>query len=441
MTLIDFQIAARNLLKHTKRNLLLGGAIAAVTALLVVMGALTQGIRSAMLESATTLMTGHVNVGGFFKITSGTSAPLVTDFEKVLAETRRLVPELDYVTARGRGWAKAVSERSSMDLVLAGVDIAREPGFRRVVRVKEGSLEDLAKPGAILLFEDQAKRLEVRIGDAITLSAPTARGINNTAVGINALTANTFGNNNAAVGSFALSANTGGLGNTALGRSALAANLTGNNNAAVGLQALLNNTGSNNVAIGSQAGLSATTGNNNIYIGHFGVAAEGNTIRIGTSGTQAATFMAGITGVSVTGSAVMVDGNGQLGVTVSTQRAKEDIRDMGEASEGLLRLRPVTFRYRQPSSDGSKPLQYGLIAEEVAEVMPELVVYDKDGLPQTVQYHVLPALLLNELQRQQAKLQQQQGELAELRARLEKQDAELAELKAALRTTLAQRQP
>jgi ABC-type lipoprotein release transport system permease subunit len=181
MSLIDLQIAARNLLKHTKRNLLLGGAIATVTALLVVMGALTEGIRSAMLESASTLMTGHVNVGGFFKITSGTSAPLVTDYEKVLADVRRLVPEIDYVTVRGRGWAKGVSERSSMDLVLAGVDIAREPGFRRVVRMKEGSLEELAKPDTILLFEDQAKRLEVGVGDAITISAPTARGVSNTA--------------------------------------------------------------------------------------------------------------------------------------------------------------------------------------------------------------------------------------------------------------------
>jgi putative ABC transport system permease protein len=181
MSLLDLQIAARNLAKHTKRNLFLGGAIAAVTLLLVVMGGLTEGIRAAMLESSTTLMTGHVNVGGFFKITSGTSAPLVTDYEKVLADVRRIVPEIDYVTVRGRGWAKGVSERTSMDLVLAGIDIAREPGFRRVVQVKEGSLDDLARPGAILLFEDQAKRLEVRVGDAITLSAPTSRGVSNTA--------------------------------------------------------------------------------------------------------------------------------------------------------------------------------------------------------------------------------------------------------------------
>jgi ABC-type lipoprotein release transport system permease subunit len=181
MSFLDLQIAARNLLKHTKRNLLLGGAIAAVTALLVLLGGLTEGIRTSMLESASTLMTGHVNVGGFFKFTTGTSAPLVTDYPRILEVARRQVPEIDYFTVRGRGWAKGVSERASMDLVLAGIDIASEPGFRKTVRVKEGNLDDLAKPGALLLFEQQAKKLEVKVGDAITLSAPTARGTSNTA--------------------------------------------------------------------------------------------------------------------------------------------------------------------------------------------------------------------------------------------------------------------
>ncbi|HTP25894.1 MAG TPA: FtsX-like permease family protein [Anaeromyxobacteraceae bacterium] len=177
----DLLIAARNLVRHTKRNAFLAAAIAAVTGLLVIMGALTEGIRSAMLESASTLMTGHVNVGGFYKHTSGSAAPLVVDYEKVAAQALRLVPEIDYATVRVRGFAKGVSERSSMDLGLAGVDIGKEQGFRRVVRVKEGRLDDLALPGTILLFEDQAKRLDVRVGDAITLSAPTDRGMSNTA--------------------------------------------------------------------------------------------------------------------------------------------------------------------------------------------------------------------------------------------------------------------
>ncbi len=181
MILVDFKIAGRNLLKHTKRNLMLASALGAVTAILVTLGGFTEGIRSAMLESATALMTGHVNVGGFFKITSRVAAPLVSDYPRVLAETRRLVPEIEYATARERGYAKAVSERSSMNLVLAGIDIAREPGLRRALWVREGKLDDLAQPGTILLFEDQAKRLEVTVGDAITLSAPTARGVNNTA--------------------------------------------------------------------------------------------------------------------------------------------------------------------------------------------------------------------------------------------------------------------
>jgi ABC-type lipoprotein release transport system permease subunit len=177
---VDLQIAARNLVMHTRRNLFLGGAVATVTAILVVLGGFTDGIRTAMLESATALLTGHVNVGGFYKVTSTVGVPIVSDYARVLAETRRLVPELDYVTARERGYAKIVSERSSMNLVLAGIDIAQEPGLRRNLRVRQGRLEELAQPGTILLFEDQAKRLEVGVGDVITLSAPTSRGVNNT---------------------------------------------------------------------------------------------------------------------------------------------------------------------------------------------------------------------------------------------------------------------
>jgi putative ABC transport system permease protein len=181
MLLVDLQIAARNLTRHTRRNLFLGGALAAVTALLVLLGALTSGMEAAMTESATTLMTGHVNVGGFFKITSSSTAPLVSEYPKVLAEVEKRVPEIDYVTVRGRGWAKAVSESTSMDLVLAGVDVAREPAFRRVLRIVDGKLEDLAQPNTVLLFEGQADRLKVKVNDVLTISAPTARGVNNTA--------------------------------------------------------------------------------------------------------------------------------------------------------------------------------------------------------------------------------------------------------------------
>jgi putative ABC transport system permease protein len=173
-------IAFRNLLSHRRRTLMLGGAISGVTMLLVVLLGLLNGIRSTILESATTLMTGHVNVGGFFKVTAGQSAPVVTHYQRVLDVVRASVPELDYVTERGRGWAKVVSETGSMQAGVSGIDIHNEPGFRRVVQVKEGSLDALAEPGTILIFEDQALRLGVRVGDVVTLSSYTLRGAANT---------------------------------------------------------------------------------------------------------------------------------------------------------------------------------------------------------------------------------------------------------------------
>ncbi len=180
MLLVDLQVAARNLTRHTRRNLFLGVALAAVTGLLVLLGALTAGIEASMMESATTLMTGDVNVGGFFKITSGSAAPLVSGYPRVLAATRAAVPEIDYYTVRGRGWAKAVSDSASMDLVLGGVDIAHEPAVRRVLQPLAGTLDELARPNTVLLFQGQAERLKVGVGDVITLSAPTERGVNNT---------------------------------------------------------------------------------------------------------------------------------------------------------------------------------------------------------------------------------------------------------------------
>jgi ABC-type lipoprotein release transport system permease subunit len=181
MLAMDLEIAARSLRQHARRNLFLGGALAAVTGLLVLLGGLTAGMEQAMMQSAHTLLTGHVNVGGFFKVTSGTAAPLVSDFPRVVETVRARVPELDYLTVRGRGWSKAVSETASMDLVLGGVDVDHEPALPRVLRVVEGRLDALREPGTVLLFEAQAKRLGVRVGDVLTISAPTARAVNNTA--------------------------------------------------------------------------------------------------------------------------------------------------------------------------------------------------------------------------------------------------------------------
>src|SRR5271169_4871444 len=175
-----FLIAFRNLLTHRRRTLMLGGAIAGVTLLLVVLLGLLNGIRTTILESATTLMTGQVNVAGFFKVTAGQSAPVVTHYKKVLEVVRANVPELDYVTERGRGWAKVVSDTGSLQAGVNGIDIANEPGFRRVVQLQQGSLDALTEQGTILIFQEQATRLGLRVGDVITLSAYTLRGAANT---------------------------------------------------------------------------------------------------------------------------------------------------------------------------------------------------------------------------------------------------------------------
>ncbi len=181
MGLIDLQIAARSLLQHSKRTGFLGAAIASVTILMVLLNGLIAGIDDMMLRSATTLMTGHVNVGGFFKVTSGAAAPLVTDFQKVMDDVKGEVAGVDYIVARGRGFAKAVSDTATQDLILGGIDIRTENGFRQVVQPLSGNLDDFAKPNTALIFETQAKKLGVKVGDSLTLSAPTARGTNNTA--------------------------------------------------------------------------------------------------------------------------------------------------------------------------------------------------------------------------------------------------------------------
>src|SRR5262245_16162905 len=241
---------------------------------------------------------------------------------------------------------------------------------------------------------------------------------NNTAVGADALGLNSTGNSNTADGASALSnIRTGNL-NVALGFQGLQNNTDGNNNTAIGAKALKKSLGTKNIGIGYQAGVTLTNGNNNIYIGHSGAGDESQTIRIGTA--QAQTFIAGINTAGVRGTAVVVDANGQLGVTVSSARYKRDIAPMGTQSEKVLQLRPVTFVYK---GDADGATQYGLIAEEVAAVYPELVTRTPEGEVQTVKYHELIPMLLNELQHEHQSLREERAEVALLRQ-------ELAELRA-----------
>ncbi|MCP3097602.1 FtsX-like permease family protein [Myxococcus sp. K15C18031901] len=186
-----FLIAFRNLGTHRRRTLLLGGAIAGVTTLLVILMGLSTGMKESMLRSATTLATGHVNVAGFYKVTAGQAAPVVTGYPKIIEQIRQDVPELDYVVQRGRGWAKLVSDTAAMQVGVGGIDVQNEPGFRRVVMVKEGSLDALSRPGTLLIFEKQAKKLGVKVGDTLTIVAPTMRGTSNTVdVTVGAIAAN-----------------------------------------------------------------------------------------------------------------------------------------------------------------------------------------------------------------------------------------------------------
>jgi putative ABC transport system permease protein len=175
-----FQIAFRSLLQHRRRTFFLGAAIAAVTMLLILLGGLATGVRETMVRTATILSSGHVNVGGFFKVTAGQSVPVVTDFQKVLDVVKASVPEMEFSVQRGRGWAKVVSDSGSMQAGINGIDIANEPEFKRVLTIVSGNMEDLAQPNTVLLFEDQLKKLDVKVGDAITISAQTTRGVANT---------------------------------------------------------------------------------------------------------------------------------------------------------------------------------------------------------------------------------------------------------------------
>jgi len=177
---ISIAIAARSLLKQGKRTLFLGGAIAAVTALLVILDGLSAGIRFTIIRSATTLTTGHVNVGGFFKVTGGQSAPVITDYKPIRSLVEASLPGVDFIVERGRGWAKIVSDDGAIQSGVGGIDIDSEPRFLQVLSMLEGDPYRLREPNTILVFEDQVKRLGVRVGDAVTLSAQTTRGVANT---------------------------------------------------------------------------------------------------------------------------------------------------------------------------------------------------------------------------------------------------------------------
>ena len=266
-------------------------------------------------------------------------------------------------------------------------------------------------------------------------------GNNNTASGVFALQHNTTGSGNLADGYNALISNTTGGNNTANGRGALFHNTTASNNTACGYQALLNNTtGNNNIALGISAGSNLTTGNNNIDIGGYGVAGESNTIRIGKAGTQNAAFITGIRGTTVPGGVtVMIDATGRLGTLTSSQRYKEATKPMAKESEVILDLQPVTFRYKHELDPTGIP-QFGLVAEQVEKVSPDLVARDEEGKAYTVRYEVVNAMLLNEFLKEHRKVEEQEATIKELKSMVMQQRKDFQALSASLKEQALQLQ-
>ena len=256
----------------------------------------------------------------------------------------------------------------------------------------------------------------------------------NTANGALALNLNDTGHSNTANGYAAIRANTTGIGNTAIGAAALSFNTTGDHNTASGNGALFrNDTGNKNTALGFRAGDNQTTGSNNVYIGAevFGVTGESDTIRIGRNITD--TFIDGINGATASGGAAVfvVGGAGKLGTMPSSARFKDEIKPMDKASEAILALRPVSFRYKK-EVDPQRVAQFGLVAEDVEKINPDLVIRDAQGRPQTVRYEQVNAMLLNEFLKEHRKNEEQQKQIDALTAQLDEQAAQIQKVSAQL---------
>ncbi len=276
-------------------------------------------------------------------------------------------------------------------------------------------------------FADQ----NTALGEDALFSITT--GVFNTAIGNEALFSNSTGFNNTATGASALQSNTTGSANTATGVAALHNTTTGTVNTAIGVAALdRNTTGNNNIAVGAGAGGSLNTGDNNIDIGNPGADLEANTIRIGVQGLQTATFIAGVSGAGVIGQAVKANDAGQIGTAPSSKRFKDEIRPMDKASEAILALKPVAFRYKK-DLDPDRTLQFGLVAEDVEKVSRDLVFRDAEGKVYSVRYEAVNAMLLNEflkehrmVEEQAREIREQKTTIGQLKATVAKQEATAA---------------
>jgi hypothetical protein len=250
------------------------------------------------------------------------------------------------------------------------------------------------------------------IGDMTLGTYYNNTGSSDTAIGTGSLFNNTSGNWNTALGYYALDSNQSGGENTAVGFYALLSNVTNSGNTAIGTGALGFTRGNRNIGVGNFAGQNNTSGDDNIDIGNQGDFYDYATIRIGDTSIQAATFIAGIAGATISGGApVYVNtATGQLGIESSSARFKDNIQDMGNVSDVLLALKPVTFQYK-PGIDPKGTPQFGLVAEQVEKVDPDLVVRDKQHGIYTVRYEAINAMLLNEFLKEHQKIDEQNKEI------------------------------
>ena len=314
--------------------------------------------------------------------------------------------------------------------------------------------------GWLSLRNDTGGSFNTGVG-AGTLSANT--GDTNTATGAGALLSNTTGFDNTANGAFALLNNAGGPGNTATGSVALNRNTTGGGNTANGAQALQSNTtggintaigysvlrmntiGGSNTAIGADALANNITGNDNIALGWEAgstVTTANNVICIGVAGNNVdnSCYIGNIfNSTSSGGIAVFVNPNGRLGTMTSSARFKEDINPMNHASDALYALKPITFRYKKKvDPEGTSAMQFGLVAEDVEKVNPDLVVRDKEGKPYSVRYDQVNAMLLNEFLKEHRTVQELKSIVAKQEATATQQQKQIEALTAGLQKVSTQ---
>jgi len=261
-------------------------------------------------------------------------------------------------------------------------------------------------------------------------------GSTNTATGARALYSNS-GDNNTASSFNVMLQNTTGVNNTANGVNALQGNTTGSRNTATGFNALFRVTGDGNIALGASAGARLSMGDNNIDIGNEGAFEESNTIRIGIVGTHTKAFIAGISDAAIGGMEVRVNQNGRLGTQPSSERFKEAIEPMDNASEAIFNLKPVTFHYKHELDPDGIP-QFGLVAEQVEKVNPDLIARDEEGEPYAVRYDAVNAMLLNEFLKEHRTVQELKSTAAKQEATIAKQQKQIEALTAGLQKVSAQ---